>query len=207
MRSPSSAGIVAISCCPADRPPSSAWCPYHSWTYGLNGTLRAAAGFKNKAGFEATEWGLVELPVCEWHGLVFVDGWVGRDLFADALGTLEDLVAPYELERLVVRGQHDYEVAANWKRHREAPPVLPLPDDPSRAVPGEPAAQRESRRSRDLGGRLDRPAGRDGHHVAGWQQPGRAVAEARRARPAARSSLGSMAPKKDFGIALLRPIP
>ena len=34
---------------------------------------------------------------------------------ADTLGTLDDLVAPYELGRLVVRGQHDYEVASNWK--------------------------------------------------------------------------------------------
>ena len=49
-------------------------CPYHSWTYGLNGGLRAAAGFKNRPGFVAGEWGLVELPVTEWHGLIFVDG-------------------------------------------------------------------------------------------------------------------------------------
>src|SRR5689334_3487869 len=48
-------------------------CPYHSWTYGLAGNLRAAAGFKNKPGFDASQWGLVELPVEEWHGLVFVD--------------------------------------------------------------------------------------------------------------------------------------
>ena len=48
-------------------------CPYHSWTYGLNGDLRAAAGFKNRPGFVTAEWGLVELPVTEWHGLVFVD--------------------------------------------------------------------------------------------------------------------------------------
>ena len=38
-------------------------CPYHSWTYGLTGNLRAAAGFKNRPGFDADAWGLVELPV------------------------------------------------------------------------------------------------------------------------------------------------
>jgi Rieske 2Fe-2S family protein len=90
-------------------------CPYHSWTYGLNGQLRAAAGFKNRPGFDADAWGLVELPVTEWHGLVFVDGSGTDAPLADSLGTLEPLVAPYELERLVIRGRHDYEVAANWK--------------------------------------------------------------------------------------------
>src|SRR5262249_59859082 len=41
--------------------------------YGLNGKLLAAAGFKNQPGFVTAEWGLAELPVTEWHGLVFVD--------------------------------------------------------------------------------------------------------------------------------------
>ena len=90
-------------------------CPYHSWTYGLNGTLRAAAGFKNRPGFVAGEWGLVELPVTEWHGLIFVDGSGTAAPLADSLGALEDIVAPYEMERLVVAGQHDYDATANWK--------------------------------------------------------------------------------------------
>jgi glycine betaine catabolism A len=90
-------------------------CPYHSWTYGLNGNLRAAAGFTNRPGFEADRWGLVELPVEEWHGLVFVDGSGTAGPLTVSLGTLDEFVAPYEPERLVVAGQHDYEVAANWK--------------------------------------------------------------------------------------------
>jgi Rieske 2Fe-2S family protein len=90
-------------------------CPYHSWTYGLNGGLRAAAGFKNRPGFAAGDWGLAELPVTEWHGLVFVDGAGQAGPLADSLGTLEDIVAPYEMGRLVVAGQHDYDAAANWK--------------------------------------------------------------------------------------------
>ncbi len=90
-------------------------CPYHSWTYGLDGGLRAAAGFKNQPGFVARLWGLNELPVAEWHGLVFVDGSATAPPLADSLATLEDVVARYELERLVVAGQHDYETTANWK--------------------------------------------------------------------------------------------
>jgi Rieske 2Fe-2S family protein len=90
-------------------------CPYHSWTYGLNGSLRAAAGFKNLPGFVTAEWGLAELPAAEWHGLVFVDASGTAGPLVDCLGSLEEYVAPYEIERLVVAGQHDYDAAANWK--------------------------------------------------------------------------------------------
>jgi glycine betaine catabolism A len=90
-------------------------CPYHSWTYALDGGLRAAAGFKNQPGFVTQRWGLAELPLTEWHGLVFVDGSGTAPPLADTLGSLAEIVAPYELERLVVAGQHDYETTANWK--------------------------------------------------------------------------------------------
>jgi Rieske 2Fe-2S family protein len=90
-------------------------CPYHSWGYELSGELRAAKGFKGRDGFDETQWGLLPLPVAEWHGLVFVDGSGTAEPFADSLSTLEEVVAPYELERLKVAGKHEYEVAANWK--------------------------------------------------------------------------------------------
>jgi phenylpropionate dioxygenase-like ring-hydroxylating dioxygenase large terminal subunit len=90
-------------------------CPYHAWTYGLNGDLRAAAGFKNRPGFVTAEWGLAGLPVAEWHGLVFVDSSGQAAPLAECLSGMDELVAPYEMERLVVAGQHDYDAAANWK--------------------------------------------------------------------------------------------
>jgi len=90
-------------------------CPYHSWTYALNGELRAAAGFKNRLGFVTAEWGLVELPVTEWHGLVFVDESGKAGPLATGLDSIEEYLAPYEMERLVVAGQHNYDAAANWK--------------------------------------------------------------------------------------------
>ncbi len=90
-------------------------CPYHSWTYSLKGDLRAAASFKNRPGFNADQWGLIELPLVEWHGLVFVDGSGRAAPLADALRTLDDILAPYEMGRLVVAGQHEYDAAANWK--------------------------------------------------------------------------------------------
>ena len=90
-------------------------CPYHSWTYGLDGELRTAKGFKGSQGFEETAWGLVELPITDWHGLIFVDGSGTAGPIALALHDLEELVTPYEPERLVIRGRHSYDAASNWK--------------------------------------------------------------------------------------------
>ncbi len=90
-------------------------CPYHGWTFGLDGHLRAAAGFKNRTGFNASQWGLLELPAAEWHGLIFVDGSGQAPPLSESLGTLDTLMAPYEMSRLVVAGTHEYDAAANWK--------------------------------------------------------------------------------------------
>ena len=90
-------------------------CPYHSWAYSLRGSLRAAGAFRHQPGFDDADWGLAELPVTEWHGLVFVDGSGTAAPLAEGLGTLEDIVAPYEPERLVVARRHEYETGANWK--------------------------------------------------------------------------------------------
>ena len=90
-------------------------CPYHAWTYSLAGDLRAAAGFKNQPGFDAGQWGLVELPCVEWHGLIFVDSGGTAAPLTDALRTLDAMLAPYEMSRLAVAGTHEYDAAANWK--------------------------------------------------------------------------------------------
>jgi glycine betaine catabolism A len=90
-------------------------CPYHSWTYSLSGGLRFASGFTRRGDFDESAWGLVELPVADWHGLLFVDGSGQAPPLADALEELDELVAPYEPERLVIGGRHAYDAAANWK--------------------------------------------------------------------------------------------
>ena len=90
-------------------------CPYHSWSYTLEGEVWTAPGFKEMEGFDPTEHGLTELPVAEWHGLVFVNGSGTATPLVESLATLEEMVAPYEAERLKVAGRHEYTVAANWK--------------------------------------------------------------------------------------------
>ncbi len=90
-------------------------CPYHAWTYDLKGNLKAARGFVDAPGFDASTHGLVELPTEEWAGLIFVDASNTGEPLRDRLGTLDTLVAPYEPGRLKVVGRHTYDARANWK--------------------------------------------------------------------------------------------
>jgi Rieske 2Fe-2S family protein len=91
-------------------------CPYHAWTYSLSGELRAAGTFKKVPGFEFGQWGLRQLPVTEWHGLVFVDASGGAAAsLEEALAKLDEIIAPYEPGRLVTAAVHGYDAAANWK--------------------------------------------------------------------------------------------
>jgi Rieske 2Fe-2S family protein len=91
-------------------------CPYHAWSYRLDGSLLAAPGFRNVVDFDPSRFGLAELPALDWHGWVYVDTSAGQaDDFATHVGALEDIVTPYAPERLRVAASHDYEIAANWK--------------------------------------------------------------------------------------------
>lgn len=62
-------------------------CPYHAWTYGLDGELRGIYGESTFGEFDKADRGLVRLPCVEAAGLVFVcltpgleidiDSWLG----------------------------------------------------------------------------------------------------------------------------------
>lgn len=90
-------------------------CPYHSWSYKLDGQVRNAPGFSGVDGFDAAEFGLVELRLTDWHGWLFVDPSGAGGDFADHVAGLEDVVAPYRPEDLTVVTRHSYELATNWK--------------------------------------------------------------------------------------------
>ena len=48
-------------------------CPYHAWSYKLNGELRNAPGFDRLDSFDPAGFGLTELRLVDWHGWLFVD--------------------------------------------------------------------------------------------------------------------------------------
>ncbi|HZJ07097.1 MAG TPA: aromatic ring-hydroxylating dioxygenase subunit alpha [Nocardioidaceae bacterium] len=95
-------------------------CPYHGWNYRLDGSLRVAPEFRHAPGFQAEEHHLVELPVAVWHGWLFVHAERGIEegpvtSFAEHVGGLDEVVAPYSPASLVLGDRHTYTVNANWK--------------------------------------------------------------------------------------------
>ena len=90
-------------------------CPYHSWSYRLDGQLRNAPGFRGVDGFAPEEFGLAELRLVDWHGWLFVDPSGSDTDFAEHVAGLEDVVSPYRPENLTIVARHSYELATNWK--------------------------------------------------------------------------------------------
>jgi glycine betaine catabolism A len=90
-------------------------CRYHSWTYGLNGSLKGAPGFRDDASFDCGDFPLIPARMEEWHGWLFVNVSADAPYFPDYVGGLEGLVRNYEPERLVAAARRNYLVEANWK--------------------------------------------------------------------------------------------
>jgi Rieske 2Fe-2S family protein len=90
-------------------------CPYHAWSYRHDGSLIGAPHFKEIESFDKSTLGLKPVRVHEWHGWVFVDRSGTASDFAEHIGDLEQIVAPYDAESLVTCETHEYDVAANWK--------------------------------------------------------------------------------------------
>lgn len=91
-------------------------CPYHSWTYGLDGRLLAAARADAFDALDKADYALAEMPARESAGLI----WVGLDRknppdFAQLLPALEDDFAALDIPTAHVYGRRTFRVQANWK--------------------------------------------------------------------------------------------
>jgi len=98
---------------------SSFTCPYHGWSYGLDGALRGGRGLEMLDDFRKAEHGLVEFRVELWGGFVFVnfDGTAGS--LAEWLGDLPQEMASYDCDNLVLCKRVEFTIACNWKSHIE----------------------------------------------------------------------------------------
>jgi glycine betaine catabolism A len=90
-------------------------CPYHAWSYGLEGGLIAAPNMKEVPDFDPSGYGLFELATAEWHGYVFVNASGDAGPLADQVGSVGRVLEPYGLGSLVTKARHEYVVASNWK--------------------------------------------------------------------------------------------
>ena len=94
-------------------------CPYHAWTYALDGTLRAAPFLPGLRRHRAA-LSLHPVDVATWGGFVFArleppPGGQTGDPLETALGEMPARVASYPLAGLRTGARLRYDVAANWK--------------------------------------------------------------------------------------------
>ncbi len=90
-------------------------CPYHAWTYRLDGSLAAARYMQDAPGFRREDWPLISAAVAEWDGFVFVSLATQPVAFAEAFAPLIGKFQAWEVARLRRGARIVYEVAANWK--------------------------------------------------------------------------------------------
>jgi phenylpropionate dioxygenase-like ring-hydroxylating dioxygenase large terminal subunit len=92
-------------------------CPYHAWTYDLDGSLRTAPRSEAEPGFDRTGLGLVPLPVDTWGPFVFVNPDPDCGPLDEHLGDLPRIVAEggVDVDALVFHTRAEGEYEANWK--------------------------------------------------------------------------------------------
>ena len=90
-------------------------CPYHAWTYALDGRLIGAPHMDDVAGFDKAEHSLHPVNLGLWEGFILVN-------LADSLAPLEEWFAPlagkfshWNLPKLRSAKRIEYDVCANWK--------------------------------------------------------------------------------------------
>jgi len=96
-------------------------CPYHSWTYTLEGKLMGAPNYNDADGKPVIddsnrhEYGLVELPSESWGGFLFIKFRESPGTLAEHLGDLPERLESHRLEDMVCARRVVYEMDANWK--------------------------------------------------------------------------------------------
>jgi choline monooxygenase len=92
-------------------------CPYHAWTYDLQGQLRSAPRSPSEPDFDLADFGLQPLAVDHWGPFIFVNPHPDAAPLAETLGQLPDLVASagVDVDALRFHSRSKSTYAANWK--------------------------------------------------------------------------------------------
>lgn len=90
-------------------------CPYHAWTYGIDGKLIGIARADMFGGVNKAERGLKELPSRIWGGVVYaqLNGEDGD--FSQLSDQIADDFTALGIANAHIYGRKTYELNANWK--------------------------------------------------------------------------------------------
>lgn len=91
-------------------------CPYHQWTYGLDGRLIGAPSMRREESVDFGELGLYRVPLDGWGGFLF--GCLGTDpppAMAPEIQSLCPELGVYRPEKMQKVHSRTYDAACNWK--------------------------------------------------------------------------------------------
>jgi Rieske 2Fe-2S family protein len=89
-------------------------CPYHGWTYGLNGRLLGAPHMDSSV-MQHLEYPLHRLHTDVWDGHVFLNALANPVPLSDQLADLPARFAAWHMEDLRLQKRITYDIQANWK--------------------------------------------------------------------------------------------
>jgi Rieske 2Fe-2S family protein len=90
-------------------------CPYHAWTYGLDGKLVGAPHMEKVNGFDRAQHSLQAVGVAIWEGFIFVNLAEDRLPLEAVFAPLAGKFTHWNLPKLRSARRIEYEVRANWK--------------------------------------------------------------------------------------------
>src|ERR1051325_10291040 len=90
-------------------------CPYHGWTYSLEGELKGTPDFSGVCDFERAQNGLVPLEFSEWENWLFVKLAAGPTLREFLTAELTAQISPLQLSKLHWFERRHYSFDCNWK--------------------------------------------------------------------------------------------
>ncbi len=90
-------------------------CPYHAWTYALDGSLLVARNMEGAANFERAEYPLQEASLGVFEGFIFVCLDEAGPSAAQNFAPLDGRFTAWALPDLRAARRIEYDVAANWK--------------------------------------------------------------------------------------------
>ena len=90
-------------------------CPYHAWTYGLDGALLAAPQMDDADGFDKGEYPLKRVACEAWDGHLFINLSEAPAPLMDQVHGLPERFAPWGMQDLRMVHRIEYDVATNWK--------------------------------------------------------------------------------------------
>ena len=90
-------------------------CPYHGWTYNLDGSLRGAPAMTLNEGFCRESYKLPSVRCEEWLGWVFISLDPEAPPVGERLAEVEAMVAGYDMTNYTESFYEEHEWDTNWK--------------------------------------------------------------------------------------------